>query len=250
MAKSVPTESLSTLLPKALSAVLHKTSAPGLNSDPPQPSRGPVKHSPPNLEQLQTELRDLRDQFDQMKSQHKYGSVNVVPIPGNHWRCYGFNQGSFVYRSDSIFVSCCSKEIKLLMNELDEEKRIRLTLQVCCEKQRNPCGAPARMLIIYKTILNIWQNYFKETVHPKTKTLIILVWVAEFEISVIKMDEHFPLCSDTVHVCSPVRKKIVPTWNGSHHGLWISLSKRSWLQEKRRRVLRMYVFWHDKPSAI
>lgn len=61
------------------------------------------------------------------------------------------------------------------MNELDEEKRIRLTLQVRCEKQRNPCGAPARMLIIYKTILNIWQNDFKETVHPKTKTLIILV---------------------------------------------------------------------------
>ncbi|XP_030294981.1 SH3 domain-containing kinase-binding protein 1 isoform X4 [Sparus aurata] len=99
VAKSVPTESLSTLLPKALSAVLHKTSAPGLNSDPPQPSRGPVKHSPPNLEQLQTELRDLRDQFDQMKSQH-------------------------------------NKEIKLLMNELDEEKRIRLTLQMEIQRMK------------------------------------------------------------------------------------------------------------------
>ncbi|KAM8741876.1 uncharacterized protein AB9X84_019133 isoform 1-T1 [Acanthopagrus schlegelii] len=98
VAKSVPTESLSTLLPKALSAVL-KTSAPGLNSDPPQPSRGPVKHSPANLEQLQTELRDLRDQFDQMKSQH-------------------------------------NKEIKLLMNELDEEKRIRLTLQMEIQRMK------------------------------------------------------------------------------------------------------------------
>lgn len=76
--------SFSSLLPKALSAVLHPTLPPGLSSD---------QHTPPNLEQLQTELRDLRDQFSQMKSQH-------------------------------------NKEIKLLMNELDEEKRIRLTLQM------------------------------------------------------------------------------------------------------------------------
>ncbi|KAM9348716.1 uncharacterized protein ABDE67_010771 isoform 3-T5 [Symphorus nematophorus] len=77
----------------ALSAVLHPTLPPGLNSDS-QPSRDPAKHTkPPNLVQLQTELRDLRDQFDQMKCQH-------------------------------------NKEIKLLMNELDEEKRIRLTLQM------------------------------------------------------------------------------------------------------------------------
>lgn len=60
--------------------------------------------------------------------------LKLSPIPGNHWLCYGFNQGSFVYRSDLIFVSCCSKEIKLLMNELDEEKRIRLTLQVRRER--------------------------------------------------------------------------------------------------------------------
>lgn len=89
--KSVPTQSFSSLLPKALSAVLHPTLPPGLNSDP-QPSRDPAKRTRPNLEQLQTELRDLRDQFDQMKSQHKYGFVNIitvtiylvvdVPIPG------------------------------------------------------------------------------------------------------------------------------------------------------------------------
>ena len=73
VSKSVPTQAFSSLLPKALSAVLHPTLPPELNSDP-QPSRGPAKHTgPPNLVQLQTELRDLRDQFDQMKSQHKYG---------------------------------------------------------------------------------------------------------------------------------------------------------------------------------
>ncbi|XP_070773768.1 SH3 domain-containing kinase-binding protein 1 [Enoplosus armatus] len=90
--ESVPTQSFCSLLPKALSAVLHPTPPPGLDFHP-QPRRDPAKHTSPNLEQLQTELRDLRVQFDQMKSQH-------------------------------------NKEIKLLMNELDEEKRIRLTLQV------------------------------------------------------------------------------------------------------------------------
>ncbi|XP_029303178.1 SH3 domain-containing kinase-binding protein 1 [Cottoperca gobio] len=87
--KIEPTQSFISLLPKALSAVLHPTLAPGLRSNP--------RRNPPNLEQLQTELRDLRDQFELMKSQH-------------------------------------NKEIKLLMNELDEEKRIRLTLQM--EMQR------------------------------------------------------------------------------------------------------------------
>ncbi|XP_071316997.1 SH3 domain-containing kinase-binding protein 1 isoform X2 [Trachinotus anak] len=94
--KSVPTQSFSSLLPKALSAVLHPT--PGLKSDP-QPSRNPAKYASPNLEQLQTELRDLRDQFEQMKSQH-------------------------------------NKELKLLMNELDEEKRIRLTLQMEIQRMK------------------------------------------------------------------------------------------------------------------
>lgn len=88
------------------------------------------------------------------------------PIPGNHWLCYGFNQGSFVYGPNLKIVLCSSKEIKLLMNELDEEKRIRLTLQVRCEKQRNACSAPARMLIVYITIFKIWQNDFKGMVHP------------------------------------------------------------------------------------
>ncbi|XP_053296857.1 SH3 domain-containing kinase-binding protein 1 isoform X3 [Pleuronectes platessa] len=83
-----------------LSAVLPQ----GLTSDP-RPSRSPAAHTSPNLGELQTELRDLRDQFEQMKSQH-------------------------------------NKEIKLLMSELDEEKKIRLTLQVKQEEtkdQRNVC---------------------------------------------------------------------------------------------------------------
>lgn len=33
-------------------------------------------------------------------------------------------------------IFCSSKEIKLLMNELDEEKRIRLTLQVRHEEKK------------------------------------------------------------------------------------------------------------------
>ncbi|XP_051258299.1 SH3 domain-containing kinase-binding protein 1 [Dicentrarchus labrax] len=96
--KSLPTQSFSSLLPKALSAVLQPALKQGPNSDP-GPSRESVKRAPPNLEQLQTELRDLRDQFDQMKSQH-------------------------------------NKEIKLLMNELDEEKRIRLTLQMEIQRMK------------------------------------------------------------------------------------------------------------------
>ncbi|XP_029957708.1 SH3 domain-containing kinase-binding protein 1 [Salarias fasciatus] len=96
-AKTVPTQSFSSLLPKALSAVLHPAVAPGLSSDP-RPSRNPEKGAS-NLEVLQTELRDLKEQFEQMKSQH-------------------------------------NKEIKLLMNELDEEKRIRLTLQMEIQRMK------------------------------------------------------------------------------------------------------------------
>ncbi|XP_078122160.1 uncharacterized protein LOC144527786 [Sander vitreus] len=91
--KSVPMQSFISLLPKALSAVLHPTLPPHNNSDP-QPSR-----NPPSLQQVQTDLRALRDQFELMKSQH-------------------------------------NKEIKLLMNELDEEKRIRLTLQMEIQRMK------------------------------------------------------------------------------------------------------------------
>ncbi|XP_037543570.1 SH3 domain-containing kinase-binding protein 1 [Nematolebias whitei] len=88
---NIPVQSFS-LLPKAVSAVIHPTAISG-----PRP-RGP-ENSSPNLEQLQAELRHLRDQFEQMKSQH-------------------------------------NKEIKLLMNELDEEKRIRLTLQMEIQRMK------------------------------------------------------------------------------------------------------------------
>ncbi|XP_039474164.1 uncharacterized protein si:dkey-71d15.2 isoform X1 [Oreochromis aureus] len=97
-AKTVPTESFSSLLPKAISAVLHPAPPAGINSHS-QPSRNPEGHASPNLEQLQTELRDLKGQFEQMKTQH-------------------------------------NKEIKLLMNELDEEKRIRLTLQMEIQRMK------------------------------------------------------------------------------------------------------------------
>lgn len=66
--KSVQMQSLSSLLPKALSAVLHPTTS--ATSDP-QPGKNPSSRTPADVEQLRTELRDLRDQFNQMKTQHK-----------------------------------------------------------------------------------------------------------------------------------------------------------------------------------
>ncbi|XP_043077340.1 SH3 domain-containing kinase-binding protein 1 isoform X2 [Puntigrus tetrazona] len=54
--------------------------------------RGPV-----SVEQMRAELRELRDELDTLKTQHK-------------------------------------KEIKLLMNELDEEKKMRLSLQIDVER--------------------------------------------------------------------------------------------------------------------
>ncbi|KAK2828589.1 hypothetical protein Q5P01_019623 [Channa striata] len=92
---NVPTQSFS-LLPKVFSAVLHPTSQPGLYSVH-DPIRNPAK--PTSLEHLQSELRHLRNQFEQMKSQH-------------------------------------NKEIKQLMNELDEEKKIRLTLQMEIQRMK------------------------------------------------------------------------------------------------------------------
>ncbi|XP_061606756.1 SH3 domain-containing kinase-binding protein 1 [Phyllopteryx taeniolatus] len=85
--------SLGRIAKHALSAVLHARQTPPDLDSKPRASRGPAEHSSPKLERLQSELRELREQFEQMKTQH-------------------------------------NKEIKLLMNELDEEKRIRLTLQM------------------------------------------------------------------------------------------------------------------------
>lgn len=62
----VQIQSLSSLLPKAPSAVLHPTT----RADP-QPGKDPSSRTPAHVEQLRTELRDLRDQFNQMKTQHK-----------------------------------------------------------------------------------------------------------------------------------------------------------------------------------
>ncbi|XP_062414141.1 SH3 domain-containing kinase-binding protein 1 isoform X2 [Pungitius pungitius] len=94
-------QAFTSLSPKALSAVLHQAArpGPGPSRDPdPEPGPGPSR-DPPHLEQLQAELRDLRDQFGRMKSQH-------------------------------------NKEIQLLMSELDEEKKIRLTLQMEVQRMK------------------------------------------------------------------------------------------------------------------
>lgn len=66
--KSVQTQSFSSLLPKALSAILNPASR--ATSDP-QPRQHPSIRTPAEVEQLRTELSDLRDQFNQMKTQHK-----------------------------------------------------------------------------------------------------------------------------------------------------------------------------------
>ncbi|KAG7486701.1 hypothetical protein JOB18_036716 [Solea senegalensis] len=86
----------SSLLPEALSSVLHPTLPSGFKPADLTLSRNPQNSK---LERLQTELRELREQFEQMKTQH-------------------------------------NKEIKLLMNELDEEKRIRLTLQMEIQRMK------------------------------------------------------------------------------------------------------------------
>lgn len=162
-AKSVPTESFSSLLPKALSAVLR----PGPSSDP-QPSRDQSRRTPLNLQQLQTELRDLRDQFDQMKSQHKYVFVTVVTVKIFSWWfdvpiLHVFNSSSVCCNNVRVILLLpVSKEIKLLMNELDEEKRIRLTLQVRHNRTKeiqlvrqleyNRCNQPDLQLIFFQLI--------------------------------------------------------------------------------------------------
>ncbi|KAM6987202.1 SH3 domain-containing kinase-binding protein 1 [Aplochiton taeniatus] len=85
-------------MPGVLSAVLHATLAPHVSSIP-KPERQPAAHTALSLEQLQTELRNLREEMEHMKNQH-------------------------------------NKEIKLLMNELDEEKKIRLSLQVDMQRMK------------------------------------------------------------------------------------------------------------------
>ncbi|KAL0994005.1 hypothetical protein UPYG_G00116650 [Umbra pygmaea] len=88
---SVP-HNFPTLHPGALSAVLRATLPPHLSSDP-KPRKEAGAQGPVTLEQLRTELLDLREEVELMKIQH-------------------------------------NKEIQLLMNELDEEKRVRLSLQM------------------------------------------------------------------------------------------------------------------------
>ncbi|XP_029625770.1 uncharacterized protein LOC115204384 isoform X2 [Salmo trutta] len=60
----------STLIPGALSAILRATLPPHLTSDP-KPRRDSGAQGQLTLEQLRTELWDLRDEVELMKSQHK-----------------------------------------------------------------------------------------------------------------------------------------------------------------------------------
>ncbi|XP_046723486.1 SH3 domain-containing kinase-binding protein 1 isoform X2 [Silurus meridionalis] len=56
-----------------------------------------IAHGPPTLQKLNVELQDMREELELLKTQHK-------------------------------------REIKLLMNELDEEKKLRLSLQLEVER--------------------------------------------------------------------------------------------------------------------
>ncbi|KAJ8278143.1 hypothetical protein GJAV_G00084330 [Gymnothorax javanicus] len=78
------------LLPTPVATALRPPSPSGLDGKP-KTEQGP--QGPPTLEELRSQLKDLRGSIEMMKNQHK-------------------------------------KEIKQLMSELDEEKRIRLTLQM------------------------------------------------------------------------------------------------------------------------
>ncbi|GAA6093485.1 SH3 domain-containing kinase-binding protein 1 [Tachysurus ichikawai] len=62
-----------------------------------QPKPLLTAHSPHTLQKLSVELQDMREELELLKTQHK-------------------------------------REIKLLMNELDEEKKMRLSLQVEVER--------------------------------------------------------------------------------------------------------------------
>ncbi|XDV39154.1 hypothetical protein PO909_008431 [Leuciscus waleckii] len=63
----------------------------------------PALQGPATLEQMRAELRDLRDELNTLRTQQKL-----------------------------------VKEIKLLMNELDEEKKMRLSLQVSMKMSQEP----------------------------------------------------------------------------------------------------------------
>ncbi|XP_035268778.1 SH3 domain-containing kinase-binding protein 1 isoform X2 [Anguilla anguilla] len=95
---AVPPSSSSGAIPSGLSSLLPTPIGTALR--PPSPSTPDTKpkselgpQGPPTLEELRTQLKDLRGSIEMMKNQHK-------------------------------------KEIKQLMSELDEEKRIRLSLQM------------------------------------------------------------------------------------------------------------------------
>ncbi|XP_051537260.1 SH3 domain-containing kinase-binding protein 1 [Myxocyprinus asiaticus] len=81
-----------TNLPQSLNSLLSAALSASLPAKPRGNLQGPV-----TMEQMKADLRELRDELDQLKTQHK-------------------------------------KEITLLMNELDEEKKMRLSLQIDVER--------------------------------------------------------------------------------------------------------------------
>ncbi|KAM9450865.1 uncharacterized protein Hap1MRO34_021317 isoform 2-T3 [Clarias gariepinus] len=90
----VPSASSNSSSP-TVSSLVSALRSSSASSSGPEPR--PVAPGPPTLQKLNVELQDMREELELLKTQHK-------------------------------------KEIKLLMNELDEEKKMRLSLQVEVER--------------------------------------------------------------------------------------------------------------------
>ncbi|XP_060790929.1 SH3 domain-containing kinase-binding protein 1 isoform X2 [Neoarius graeffei] len=78
-----------------ISSLVSVLRSSGSSSSDPKPRL--AAHAPPTLQKLNVELQDMREELELLKTQHK-------------------------------------REIKLLMSELDEEKKMRLSLQVDVER--------------------------------------------------------------------------------------------------------------------
>lgn len=103
----------------------HRPASPSSSSGlTPSPELRHSPLTPPSLEELKNQLRDLRTSIELLKSQHRYimcpvttasGCIRFVPLMCVFFFCV------FVY---------LRQEMKQLSNALDDEKRIRISLQV------------------------------------------------------------------------------------------------------------------------
>lgn len=102
----------------------HRPSSPSSSSGlTPSPELRHSPLTPPTLEELRNQLRDLRSSVELLKSQHRY----VIYIVRT-WMCV-VRKRAYQSHDPDVFM-CFRQEMKQLSNTLDEEKRIRIGLQV------------------------------------------------------------------------------------------------------------------------